>query len=134
MFFTLVSWAQKQQQNVRAVILSQCLCRLQAASGEVTHRAPWRWVPIGCCSSTRGFGKNHPRLQPAHTSPLHARAWPWSDSPVVFTALREPDISFQGRGGELRAPENVKEQMEMVVCPEEVPTLQEITVNGTQNK
>lgn len=76
---------------------------------------------------------------PARTTPLcsrhtpahRARAWPWSDSPAVFTTLREPDVSFQRHGVELRAPENGKEQIEMVLCPEEVPALLERTVNGT---
>ena len=44
------------------------LCRSQAASEEVAHRAPRRWASIGCCSSAGAFGKNRAALQPARSS------------------------------------------------------------------
>lgn len=38
---------------------------------------------------------------------------------------------LSGGEGEVRVPENVKEQIETVVCPEEDPALPETTMNGT---
>lgn len=90
------------------------LCRSQPATGEVAHCAPRRWVSTGCCSSTRGFGKNFPALQLACGSWPCTRAWPWSDSPVVFHHVKGTWCKLSGGKGEVRVPENVKEQIETV--------------------